>query len=278
MGTQFWWIFDVITLSITAGVIYGAVQKGLNKVILPLLGYVAAIVAGIFGSNALEGVVYEHLFQEEIRTSVQSALTVEEWDLLDAAAETLAIAGQDTSAEEVHKLYRDAADGGEPMPDWLEEGICRTAETVVSARQRAHSEIALSEVFGREDLMTFLASLYGDKPEEAATLLEEKFYQPPYREIAHDGLFLMIELAMLIIYSMIASVAGNLEEQMHIRRGNRLLAFPAGLVEAACLLLIFVIVVRLIVRVGDGEIVLFNRETIGETWIFRYLYELVAGS
>ena len=39
MGTQFWWFYDVLAVSISVGVLYVAVQKGINKTMFPLIGF-----------------------------------------------------------------------------------------------------------------------------------------------------------------------------------------------------------------------------------------------
>ena len=105
-------------------------------------------------------------------------------------------------------------------------------------------------------------------------MVEEDLYRPSYLRLVRMALFLLIELLMLVIYGVIASVGGNFEEQMHVRRGNHLLAVPAGLIEAACLLLIFTVAVRLVVMLTDNEMLLFNQETIDHTIFFRYLYRI----
>lgn len=275
MGTQFWWFYDVLTVSITVGILYAAVQKGFNKTVFPLIGFLAAMAVGIYGSAFLKEKVYDSLFREKITATILSVLDNEEWDVLDATAEALSLSGEETDAETLHSLYEKAASGGEALPEWLTQGVCNTTEAAISVRQHSHAEHPLRETLSQAEVMTFLQTLYSGQPQIAAQQLEEVYYRVSYLELVRMAVFLLIELAMLIIYGIIATIGGDLDEQMHVRKGNHLLAFPAGVLEAACLLLIFTVAVQFVVRTTDGEMLLFNTETIGQTKLFRYLYQLI---
>ena len=87
-------------------------------------------------------------------------------------------------------------------------------------------------------------------------------------------LFLIIELVMLIICCIIASMTGNLDQSMHVRKGDHLLAVPVALVELIVLLFVLCVVVRLIAQFTDNEMLLFNEQTVRETMVFKYLYSV----
>ena len=233
------------------------------------------MAVGIYGSAFLKDTVYDALFREKITDTILSVIDDEEWDVLDATAEALSLSGEETDAETLHSLYEEAVSGGEALPEWLIQGVCNTTEAAISVRQHSHAEKPLSETLSQAEVMTFLQHLYADQPQEAAQQLEEAYYRVSYLALVRMAVFLLIELAMLIIYGIIATIGGNLDEQMHIRKGNHLLGFPAGILEAACLLLIFAVAVQFVVRMTDGEMLLFNTETIEQTKLFRYLYQLI---
>ena len=60
-----------------------------------------------------------------------------------------------------------------------------------------------------------------------------------------------------------------------MRRGNHILAFPIGLVQAAAVLIAVTVAVRLIVLGTGNMMILFNQETIDKTMLFHYLYEQI---
>jgi hypothetical protein len=104
-------------------------------------------------------------------------------------------------------------------------------------------------------------------------VLEENYLHPAYQPLVRMGVFLLLETVVLIIFGIISSMAGNLEEQMHIRRGNHLLAIPVGLVEAACVLIMLTVAVKLLICLTDSQMILFNEATVERSKLFRLLYD-----
>lgn len=87
-------------------------------------------------------------------------------------------------------------------------------------------------------------------------------------------------IAFVLIYSIvfaamkfIASAAKLIDKIPIVGDVNSLLGGVAGLVEGILILFIFCLATRLIVSVFDGEVMIFNQETIEKTFIFKKVYE-----
>lgn len=280
MGTQFWWFYDVLVVSVVGGILYASAVRGFTKGIFRLAGCVLAIVVGFFGSNALKDTVYESLFRQKITDSVSQVLEDEDWDVFERASEVLAISGEEETtpdAEEFRLVHQDVKDGTlEAYPDWFTSSVCGVTEFAASSVQKTHAEQNLAEVYAgdTQGMCALTELLLGRNGQEASAVLEETFYRPSYGELVRTALFALIGLVVMIVCGIVSSVAGSLEEQMHIRRGDHALGLLAGVAEAAAVLLMLTAAVRLVAALTDGEMLLFNTETIYGTKLFRYLYDL----
>lgn len=286
MGTQFWWFYDVLLVCVTGMLLYAAIAKGFNKIIFPFIGCIAAFgiaVAACLG-DGLTNSMYRMLFQEKITVTVDAVLS--EWSYADEISSQYQnmekIADSDEAypetltAEDVTMLLSEM-EQGKTAPVWFRTLMLNRAELLLEKRFSPHTETPLTEALEEDAALfqKFAVSLYQEDGGTAAAVLEQYWYCPGYRELVRIGLFLILEAAILIISWMIAAVAGSLEEQMHVRRFDRLLAVPVGLIEALILLVNFCIIVRFAILATDGQMLMFNQETIEKTQLFRYIYQFI---
>ncbi|MBQ8928026.1 MAG: hypothetical protein IJ055_07110 [Oscillospiraceae bacterium] len=273
MGAQFWWFYDVLTLSIAACALYAAVSKGFNRMIFRLIGAAAALLIGVYGSALLQGWGYDTLFRDKIVASAQQVLA--ETDPAAAVYEHSQVieGGEMKDEEEAGERLAQAADGT------FDEVVCACVGSALQVRLtalQAPHERPLPELLGEhpETYRSLVeAWLSGDDPTGAA-LIEELYYRTSYTRLVRLGLFLLLECVLLIIVGIIAAMAGNLEEQMHIRRMDRPLGAFAGLVETAFILATVSVALRMLIMLTDNEMLLFNEETIGATRLFHWIYDL----
>lgn len=287
MGTQFWWFYDILLLCVAGGVLYAAIARGFNKGIFRLVGFLAALIFGVWGSGLLQNPIYEGLFREGVTASIANVLADEDWQVFENAAEALALsdaeASQDVEAfrleqEEMGKRLSSEENDEEILyPDWFVKSVCDVIESAVSVRQKPHNEQPLSVLYADHttELYSLLEQIDSDDAEAAATSLEQTLYRPAYLCIVRIAAFLLIQVVILIICIVVSVMAGGLEEQMHIRKGNHALAVPIGLVEAVCLIIVLAAVIRLTILLTDGNMLLFNTETIEKTLLFRYIYHFI---
>ncbi len=285
MGTQFWWFYDVLLLCVVGGTLYAAITRGFNKEIFRLVGFAAAIILGVWGSGLFQNSVYESLFRESVTASIHDVLSDEEWQVFDNAAEALALsdaeAPQDAEAFHVEQARvgkcLENADSEVSYPDWFIKPVCDVIESAISVHQKPHTEQHLSELYANDTagLYTLLDQINSKDTEAAAASLEQVLYRPSYLHIVRIAIFLLIQVIVLIICVIISVMAGNLEQQMHIRKGNHVLAIPIGLLETACLIINLTALIQLMILLSDGQMLLINTETIDKTILFKYIYHFI---
>lgn len=281
MGTQFWWFYDVLLLAAVGITLYSAISQGLNKILLSFIGVLAALAVGIGVSNVLARPVYDALYSTKIVSTTENILS--EWDLYTDLSEALrSFSGEEEEMDapeslqiqEIQNLGERIA-SGEGAPEWFRILTARQLQKRLESKLSAHSEVTLENCMDQDALEAFLNDMHTEAYRDAADRIEDMWYCPAYRQLVRIALLLLLELAVMIVTGIIVTAAGNLEEQMHIRRFNHLLAFPVGLIESGVLVLSLLLAVKLLIRVSDGQMLLFNYETIAETRIFRFLYAYI---
>ncbi len=273
MGTQFWWFYDVLIVTIAAGLLYNAVAKGFNKLVFQLVGFVLAFVVGFFGSGLLCEPTYRMIFQENTVLEVQTEL--ESMDFREALASSVRQNAPDSeyARMETQKLIEDLQNNG--ASEVHREACASVLHSQLSKTISPYPQQTLQVYFSEntEGFGQFLSAAVNGDYHAAAAWLEEGYFRPFYQLMIRMVLFLLLEVVVLIIVGIIAGMTGNTEHLMHIRRFDRVLAVPVGLIETACVLISLVVAVKLIVSATDNMMLLFNEETISETKLFRLLYQ-----
>ncbi len=278
MGTQFWWFYDVLVLALAAGLLYNAIAKGFNKLVFQLAGFVLAFVVGFFGSGYLAQPAYDVLYREQIRTTLTAAYDVSAF--YETAAQGIQKNQPDGAPAQADAVFLQetaaAVLAGEEAPQWFITAIGSAADIMLGSQISPSPDRTISDLFAEdpEALSAFLEAA-GDAA-QAADSLERSYVRPDYTQMLKMALFLLLQVVVLIVVGVISGMAGNLEEQMHIRKFNRALAVPVGLIEAASMLLFFAVAVKLAVMATDNMMLLFNEETVAETKLFRLIYRIVS--
>ncbi len=274
MGTQFWWFYDVLTISTAVGIIYAAVVKGFNKLVLSLISVVLAFVIAFFASTPLSQWAYGAIYEENLRQSIQPVFDeplyelavgyVQQSTLPDAPAEVDAALLADTAA---------AIASGEESPAWFAEGFGRTLEALVKKEVAWYDAPSFSE--NAEALAAIVTYVEEGDSAGAAHAIEHTYLKSAYLQMLRLATFLLLEIVVWILFAVIGKMAGNLEEQMHMLKGDKILAVPVGLLQAASVLIALTVVIRLVILWTDGQMLLFNEETVAETKLFQLLYNLL---
>ncbi|MBQ4464798.1 MAG: hypothetical protein II916_02390 [Oscillospiraceae bacterium] len=284
MGTQFWWFYDALAVVMTAGIVYAVVAKGFNKVVFQLAAFAVAILVGVLGANFLAPKVYDELFRSSIEGSIQSVLDDEEFDIYEQVSENLALSAAEDEetmdAETLHKTFQRVQNAPTPaFEDWYLTAFGNVFAQRLNNVKKFHPIVGkptAAEALAADPVQMFgvLSTLESrSNTPLRAQLLTEALYRDNYTQLVRLALFLIIELVMLIICSIISSMTGDLEESMHLRRADHVMAFPVALVEVAAMLMVVCVTVRLIAQITDGEMLLFNQPTIDQTYIFRFIYQ-----
>ncbi|MEE5991712.1 MAG: hypothetical protein V3G42_00550 [Oscillospiraceae bacterium] len=279
MGTQFWWFYDVLFLSIAMGILYHALWNGFRKEVLKTVGLALTITATFAVACFLSTPVYQTLFQEKITTTLQNALESEDFDIFETASESLALnatEGEETPDADGLRNIAEKIIAGEECPEWFIDSMGNATELLISRYVKPHSEKTLVQCFaGNIPAFQVFLQICETSPQDGAQILEALYYRQSYHKLVIMVLFLLLLLIMWVIISVIASMIEYEESPKPITGKSRIWAIPLGLTEAIGGLVMITVIIRLIVALTDGQMLLFNQETMNHTIIFRFVYRFI---
>lgn len=113
-----------------------------------------------------------------------------------------------------------------------------------------------------------------DTGTELGDTVIDNFVRPNCIVVIRSIVFILIYSIVFAVLKLITSAAKLIDKIPIIGEVNSLLGGVAGLVEGVLILFIFCLATRLIVSVFDGDVMIFNQETIEKTVIFKKVYEL----
>ena len=273
MGTQFWWFYDVLIVTIAACLLYNAVERGFNKLVFRLAGFALAFVVGYFASTPLTDIAYRTLYSEKVTTQVQTNL--EEKDFYEAMASTLRQKFPESEYRSTDKLQLIKALQDGQMNSMYAQAAASVLETSLANAVDLYPQQSLQDYFAENEtvLRDFLNYMQEEQFAEAAGTLENGYFSSFYQKLIRMVLFVLLEVVVLIIVGIISAMAGDVEQFMHVSRFDRILGLLVGLIEVAVVLVSVAVAVRLIIMATDNMMMLFNEQTIAETKLFRLLYQ-----
>ncbi len=275
MGTQFWWFYDVLIVTIAACLLYNAVVRGFNKLVFRLAGFTLAFVVGFFASTPLADFAYRAIFKEKVTAQVQTEL--EEMNFFDVMASGLRQKYPESEYGKIDKqqLLKLLQDG--QMNSMYAEVTASVLEPSLSHDLSPFPQQKMQDYFAENEtaFQDFLNFMREEQYTEAAGILENGYFASFYQKLIRMVLFILLVVVVLSIGGIISALAGDVEQFMHVSRFDRLLGLMVGLIEIACVLFSVVITVRLIIASTDNMMILFNEQTIAETKLFRLLYQCI---
>lgn len=294
MGNEFWWFFDALVIAVIIAFIYIGAKKGFAKKISVIVGYILALGIAFFGSRVIAPQIYDSAIKETTVSGIESVL--EELDFTQIVKQTISgkYSGLKLSDAEINSVLN-SEDGN--VSDNLYE-LMRKKDSVVTKDKNQFENIfctlitnnidsALSDKvpsFIIEPLIQDTANKVDEcnnlivtliKGEEAtADYFEAKYLREPLVNIVTIFTFIILFLIVLVATRF---VANRLEEANSIPvlgKVNSLVGGVLGLAEGLVIVFIISLIIKLIISIGNGEMVLFNEDTIEKTKVFKQFYEI----
>lgn len=208
-------------------------HKGFLSTLVQVVGYVLALCGAYIGSRALAETTYQLFIREKLVQSVSDAL-------------------QNSAA---------SAD------------ITATIGAVLEAVPKMLQGFVTSFFGGVDGLAKeFGSTLSGAAESVSATIADQMLY-PIIYTLLQALFFLLLFFAIMVIVRSLSKVFRGVRHIPLIGSINSLLGGILGLVQAAVIVLIIVMALNLLIGVTGDGIPYLNNEAIGETYLFRYVYD-----
>ena len=296
MANPYWWLLDIFFVLIAVSIIVSCAKKGMTKVLVFSIGYLIASILASVVSVVAAPTLYETMARDtnlEVFLKVDSDINIEacfkktldtqKWGAEFKADDILTIIRSKHEKNFDIRLYEYVEDrcGYSPctqynFKQYLTEAFIAEYGGMLHEKLPNYVSANFTERMQNEpSLINMVLDEYYRLPQDTkrtAAYMEDSFGKDPTIESYQIFIYVIVFSLLMIITGVISH---SLEYRIffNILDGtDHFLGTLLGLVQAAMVLILLTLVVRLLVLLGGGEIWMFNKESIDRTYIFKYLY------
>lgn len=295
MESQFWWFFDVAAISVLLISIYLSGKRGFSKTIFVIIGYILSITAASAFSGGAADIIYDKFVKQRCQTQIEAALAdvsmtqktksfIENLGygvILDEEqiGEIFSSGGSVSEKlyEYVNSIENRTVDTAEGFNENISEGFADIAESVLSENMHSYASNCAAKLI-EDDADGFgeaLRLLQTGADDEAAAYIEENYTADAVRDIIKVICFIII---LFILTSAVRFISVRIGRSGKIHPLGYIfehaLGGVLGIAEGIMIIFLAAVAVRIIVVLGNDEMMFFNSKAIDETFLFKHIYKL----
>ncbi|MCD7890431.1 MAG: hypothetical protein LUG26_01235 [Ruminococcus sp.] len=295
MESQFWWFFDVAAISVLLISIYLSGKRGFSKTIFVIIGYILSITAASAFSGGAADIIYDKFVKQRCQTQIEAALAdvsmtqktksfIENLGygvILDEEqiGEIFSSGGSVSEKlyEYVNSIENRTVDTAEGFNENISEGFADIAESVLSENMHSYASNCAAKLI-EDDADGFgeaLRLLQTGADDEAVAYIEENYTADAVRDIIKVICFIII---LFILTSAVRFISVRIGRSGKIHPLGYIfehaLGGVLGIAEGIMIIFLAAVAVRIIVVLGNDEMMFFNSKAIDETFLFKHIYKL----
>lgn len=293
-GFQLFLIYDIVVVLLVVIFIILNTKRKFSNVFVTIIGYVVAIVLGSMVGDATGEPLYTNFIQSSNVQDISDVLeknTVTEDIISTIKKETFGVNIPENSLKSIisspDKMYS-TINGNkgsemftkEEIADMISSSINDSLyDDLVQVMPSVAVKYMMNSITSDDDLTYQVANHFVNDDYYDSTLSEyvvSTFIKPIVIYITKGAVFLILFLIVMIITKIINK---NLDDNGRLPILSDFLdgflGAISGIIEAVVLVLLATIVLRLVVLVDCNLNSMFTQDTIQQTMIYKYLYDIV---
>lgn len=274
---------DIAAAAIILIFVFVGSRKGAVRMLISLIGYIAAFAAAVFVSNAADDYVYDSF----VKPAVMSAMETKAEELSETylspenLGDILSENGIELDEEQLDMLTA----GGEAYEKVLTDekfrdtlnsvfvNYCRmltdTFSGVLPEEVVSGAEAYLKET---EEENSKGTELFTAERQSVTEIIEREIVRPLMMRTVKTALFAVTFGVVLIIFAVISRVAGLIRKIPGVRSADSFLGGLMGLLQSLLAIAVMCFAVSIFVKLTGGASEYINTETISETIVFKWFY------
>ena len=295
MGAQFWWFYDVIVVAAILVCMFLTAKNGIMKAAISLVGFALSVGIALSVSSSVADTFYEHsvrssnvkkldfnISNSDFYMELTSYLESLDYDVIVDTQRLEKICVNEKDADKKIYEYLNNINNREVDPegifmDKLHEGYATLIRDLVSRQLSEYSaEYAAEQIrkdpSGIHDYMKLVIDPDYKKP--AAEFIVDNYLEKPYKSQVNLICLMMLIIVFIVITIFIESAFGNKE---HIEENivTKTMSGVIGIFKGGVIVYLIAVMVRLYVILGSNKMLFFNHEAIDNSYIFKFVYDLV---
>ncbi len=294
MGEKFAWFFDVALICVLLICIYNGGRKGFVKSIILLIGYVVSMVGGFLITSALSPIVYEKLVQPRVEkvvekridniniiSEIKSAFKAQNINITISDDEIQTLIEKDG---DIAKNFADFAKQKDPtLPNSSLESNFNdvfSKNVVLDSIKDKVPDSVYNEVKkyldnSKNSINNIIKALNNPSKEKGAKELTEIVVEPFVLTIIKIIVFIIAFSLLMFVVRFVSTVLSKSMNMVPLVGPlNTFLGGALGFAQGAIIIIVAVLVIKLLVSLTNNQILVFNTDTIEETYIFKHIYDI----
>ena len=293
MGSNFWWVFDAVTIAALALCIYRCMKKGFSRIIVTAIGCVISLVIAWIVSDNTSGLIYDHFVKDKNIQAVESA--VKEFkpeDAIKSVIEQNEFSGI-LSNEKVKNIL-----GDKRSLDVLYEYANSQASSVLGTRDEFKDDVVIGfaklfadsvgvslppyvaneiteNLSGNRELYMETIDMLINSPDKVPQFIEENYIRNMAKKIISSAIFLIVCFVLMTIILLVASKSIDFGLLNGYDRLDKAAGAILGFVAGIAIVMIISMAVKIMVNMEDNENSFISMNTIEKTVLFRHFYNFL---
>ncbi len=293
MGTNFWWIYDVIAAVIVILSIYSCAKKGFSKIIILVIGCVVSVFLASFVSQKSSDFIYDKFIKKTSMEAVSEAIekyhpeisvreVIEDQDY-GAVLEDSKVKKILESNDSIERLYEytnqaagDVVDTHDNFKKMLISGFTDAFSKQLGVTLPPYVTHELTQKLSEnEKLFTETTEMLLKSPDKMPEYIEKNYIREPATRLIRAFVFI---ISYFIFMTLIRVVIYRTFRFGLLNGYDRLDRFAGGLigvVQAGVLLVVMAVLVRIMIHIAESSGSFISYETIEKTKFFKRIFERV---
>lgn len=297
LGSSFWWFYDALVIAVFFLAIAGNAKKGFIKSVVVLAAYIlSAFLAYMAGSFAGDKIYYSYIKDKnieavenavsDINVNKEIKLYIEQSGYnVDISEEQIRnIISQSQNIDDADERFAEAintATGGAAnvtgayFKDNIMDKISSSVESRIGGYlpDFAVTNVQPSVSNNTDKIFKTIALLSGDS-HNAAEYIEKEYLRPVTIKVIGMLVFVVVFAVLNIIFHILLGGIDKIGDVTGLGKLDSVLGGVLGAVQAAIIVFIIMLIVKITINLNDSNMVLFNEETIENTKLFKYFYNI----
>lgn len=293
MGTNFWWIYDIIFAAVVIFSIYSCAKKGFSKIIILVIGCVVSIFLASFISQKSARFIYDKFVK---KTSIEAVKDVLE-DYSPALSVKEAVESQDYGAvleegrikkilqseDSIEMLYEytnqaagDVVDTHENFKLTLTEEFSKLLAKQLGVKLPPYAARELTQkISGNDKLFVETTEMLLKSPDKVPEYIEKNYVRQPALKLVRAFAFIICYFIFMMLIRVVIYKTFNLGLLNGYDKLDRFVGGVFGIIQAGALLIITAIIVKMMIQIAESDNSFLSYETVEKTRLFRYVFDYI---
>ena len=293
MGTNFWWIYDLILAAVVISSIWNCAKRGFSKIIILLIGCAASVFLASLLSEKCSQFIYDSFVKKASIEAVNEAL--EEYDpaltikeavenqeygaVLDAGKINKILQSKDP-IEKLYEYTNQAAgsvvDTHENFKNTLTDNFSELLSKQLGLKLPPYVLRELDRrISGNGELFAETADMLFSKPKEVPGYIEENFIRQPALKLVRAFVFIIAYFIFMMVIRVVIYKAIDLGLLNGYDRLDHIMGGILGLIQAAAMVIVMAVLVKIMLHIAESEGSFISYETVEKTKLFRYVFDYI---